>query len=101
MTMKLRQETHMESALQDTNSLHSWLAIDTFMNITTFISVNREKALSLGDYDSYRSQCSRRLKKLRQKLQPTTSKNTSYKKKAKVEAVNVAQNVECVFSVST
>ena len=64
------------------------------MGIIVFVSNCRENALSLGDYDSYRVQCSRRLKKIRRKLEPGTSKSKAYKERAKVTAADIAKNEE-------
>lgn len=62
------------------------------MDITTFVYRNREQALALGDYASYRAQLSRQVVALRRKLKITTPKNHKYSKKAPLTAEQVAKD---------
>jgi signal recognition particle subunit SRP68 len=51
------------------------------MDITSFILARREKALSTGDYGTYRSQLSTQLANLRKRLGRSTSKNAKFTSK--------------------
>lgn len=73
------------------------------MDITKFIVNQREKALLVGDYGSYRRQLSRRLHTVRRKLDHTSAKGRKYVAKAPITAEDIANNHElvsqlCVFS---
>ncbi len=64
------------------------------MDITTFIVGQREKALLVGDYGSYRQQLSRRLHTVRRKLYPASKKGGKYTAKAAVSVEDIASNHE-------
>ena len=64
------------------------------MDITNFVVTQREKALSIGDYGSYRSQSSRRLLVLRRKLKYTSIKGRKYSAKEPVSVKDIAGNHE-------
>jgi signal recognition particle subunit SRP68 len=66
----------------------------TAMDITKYIADYREAAFLVGDYSSYRTQLSRRLRIVRKKLGRATAKNAKYAAKAPVTAEDVAKNVE-------
>ncbi|KAL8722980.1 MAG: hypothetical protein Q9181_007379 [Wetmoreana brouardii] len=65
------------------------------MEITKFIVIQRDKALLVGDYGSYRKQLSRRLLVVRKKLN-YASKGRKYTPKTPVTAEDVAGNHESV-----
>lgn len=69
------------------------------MDITGFVVTQREKALLVGDYGSYRTQLSRRLLVVRRKLNYTSTRGRKYSAKAPVSAENVKSNHELVFVV--
>ena len=62
------------------------------MDITSFVTSNRDRALLIGDYNTYRSQLSRQLLALRKRLGRTTPKNSKYTGKAPVTAEDIAGN---------
>ncbi len=64
------------------------------MDITNFIVSQREKALLIGDYGSYRKQLSRRLLVVRRKLNHTSPKGRKYAAKAPVTAEDIGNNHE-------
>ena len=64
------------------------------MDITKFIIAQRDRALSIGDYGSYRKQLSRRLLVVRKKLNYTTLKGRKYSAKRPVTAEDIANNHE-------
>ena len=64
------------------------------MDITTFIVCQREKALLVGDYGSYREQLSRRIHTVRKKLYPSSKKGGKYSAKAAVTAEDIASSHE-------
>ncbi|KAI9816223.1 MAG: hypothetical protein M1827_001824 [Pycnora praestabilis] len=64
------------------------------MDITTFIASHRDSALAMGDYNSYRIQCSRRLLTIRKRLGLTTPKGRKFTSKTPVSAEDVASNHE-------
>lgn len=64
------------------------------MDITSFIVSQREKALLVGDYGTYRKQLSRRLLVVRRKLNYTSPKGHKYAPKAQVTAEDIATNHE-------
>ena len=64
------------------------------MDITSFVSSNRERALLVGDYNTYRAQLTRQLLALRKKLGQATAKNAKYAKKATIRAQDIAENKE-------
>ncbi|KAL8686327.1 MAG: hypothetical protein Q9218_007182 [Villophora microphyllina] len=65
------------------------------MDITRFVVSQRDKALLIGDYGSYRKQLSRRLLVVRKKLN-YSSKGRKYTPKAPVTAEDIANNHEFV-----
>ncbi|KAF2136860.1 uncharacterized protein K452DRAFT_258544 [Aplosporella prunicola CBS 121167] len=60
------------------------------MDITSFVVGQRDSALLLGDYNTYRQQLSRRLLTLRKRLGRTTPKNAKYSPKAPITAEDIA-----------
>jgi signal recognition particle subunit SRP68 len=64
------------------------------MDITSFITSQRESALLVGDYSSYRKRLTRRLLTLRKKLGKATPKNAKYAPKSPVTAQEIGSNVE-------
>ena len=66
------------------------------MDVTNFIVSQRQKALLVGDYGSYRRQLSRRLLVVRRKLNYTSTKGRKYSAKASVTAEDIANNHEFV-----
>jgi len=62
------------------------------MDITNYIVSNRDRALQLGDYNTYRSQLSRQLLSVRKKLGRTTPKNAKYAPKAPVTVEDIGKN---------
>ena len=69
------------------------------MDITDFIVSQRQKALLVGDYGSYRKQLSRRLLVVRRKLNYTSVKGRKYAAKSPVSADDIAKNHEFVSSL--
>jgi len=70
------------------------------MDLTSFVTKNRERAFLVGDYSSYRSQVTRQLLSLRKRLGRTTPKNAKYATKASVTAHDISKNHESVISAS-
>lgn len=68
------------------------------MDITKFIVAQRNKAVLVGDYGSYRTQLSRRLLVIRKKLNyvSVTSKGRKYTPKASITAQNISDNPEFI-----
>ena len=66
------------------------------MDITKFIVAQREKALLVGDYASYRKQLTRRLLVVRKKLHYTSTKGKKYTARPAVTAEDVAKSHEYV-----
>lgn len=68
------------------------------MDITAFIVAQREKALLIGDYGSYRKQLSRRLLVVRKKLNyiSTTSKGRKYTTKPPITSEDIKNNHEFI-----
>ena len=66
------------------------------MDITSFVVGQRDSALLLGDYNTYRQQLSRRLLTLRKRLGRTTPKNAKYSPKAPITAEDIAGSHEYV-----
>ena len=64
------------------------------MDITAFVISQREKALLVGDYGSYRQQLSRRLHTVRKKLYPASKKGGKYTAKAAITVEDIASNLE-------
>ncbi|KAK4694540.1 signal recognition particle subunit SRP68, partial [Lecanoromycetidae sp. Uapishka_2] len=64
------------------------------MDITKFVVSQREKALLVGDYGTYREQLSRRLLVVRRKLNYTSPKGKKTAAKAPVTAEGIANNHE-------
>jgi signal recognition particle subunit SRP68 len=67
------------------------------MDITAFVTSQRDAALLLGDYDTYRTQLSRRLLNCNKKLGRVTHKNAKYSAKKPVTAEDIGGNNECVL----
>ncbi|KAF2201266.1 hypothetical protein GQ43DRAFT_394586 [Delitschia confertaspora ATCC 74209] len=63
------------------------------MDITKFVISHRESALLVGDYNTYRTQLSRRLLTLRKKLGRATPKHAKYTE-PKITAEEIGGNVE-------
>jgi hypothetical protein len=68
--------------------------LPAIMDITKFIVSSRERALSLGDYGTYRAQLSRKLLNSRRKLNIVTKNRGKYHPKALVSAEELAENHE-------
>lgn len=68
------------------------------MDITDFIVTWREKALSIGDYSSYRTQLSRRLLVVRRKLKYTSTKGNKYSAKAPISVEDITENHELAIT---
>ena len=66
------------------------------MEITQFIASNRNDALLLGDYGSYRRQLSRRLPKLRAKLGRATPKGKKFTSRAPITVEEISSNPEFI-----
>ncbi|TQS33544.1 hypothetical protein Golomagni_06107 [Golovinomyces magnicellulatus] len=66
------------------------------MDITTYISQGREKALLYGDYSTYHSQLVKRLLGSRRKLAIITKSRGKFQKKDEVTAENIAEDHEYV-----
>lgn len=66
------------------------------MDVTNFIVSQREKALLVGDYGSYRKQLSRRLLVVRKKLHYTSTKGKKYAARPAVTAEDIARDHEYV-----
>ncbi|SLM39083.1 signal recognition [Lasallia pustulata] len=66
------------------------------MDITNFVTAQREKALLIGDYASYRTSLSRRLLTVRKKLGRASQKGRKYAPKAPVTAEDIASNNEFI-----
>ncbi|KAF2817271.1 uncharacterized protein BDZ99DRAFT_565040 [Mytilinidion resinicola] len=64
------------------------------MDITTFVTSQRDAALLLGDYSTYRTQLSRRLLTCNKKLGRATHKNAKYAPKAPVTSEDIGRNHE-------
>lgn len=70
------------------------------MDITAFIVAQRNKALLVGDYGSYRKQLSRRLLTVRKKLNYVSSKGRKYAPKAPITAEDIANNHEYYIKIN-
>lgn len=64
------------------------------MDLTSFIVTNRDRALQLGDYSTYRSQLARQLSSLRKRLGRSTPKGSKFTTKAPVTAEDIGSNHE-------
>ncbi|KAI9763332.1 MAG: hypothetical protein M1840_000597 [Geoglossum simile] len=64
------------------------------MDLTAFVASHRENGLLLGDYNSYRTQLSRRILTLRKRLGRTTPKGKKYTPKAPITAEDIASDHE-------
>jgi len=64
------------------------------MDITSFAIGNRESALLIGDYSTYRSQLSRKLLAIRKRLGRATPKNAKFQQKPPVTAEDIKKNNE-------
>lgn len=78
----------------DPDRVVEWLCIEPTtrpgaMEISNFIIKHREFALSLGDYRSYQSQLSRKLRNLRKRLGQATPKGKQYTPKPAVTVENL------------
>ena len=62
------------------------------MDITSFVAAQRDSALLLGDYSTYRSQLSRRLLSVRKSLGRTTPKTAKYAPKAPITSEDIGRN---------
>ena len=91
-------EPHTESATELCNRMRKSFTL-VRMDITDFIVSQRQKALLVGDYGSYRKQLSRRLLVVRRKLNYTSVKGHKYAAKSPVSVDDIAQNHEFVSSV--
>ena len=69
------------------------------MDITNFVVSQRQKALLVGDYGSYRRQLSRRLLVVRRKLKYTSTKGRKYAARTPVIAEDIAKNHEWVSPI--
>lgn len=69
------------------------------MDITTFVTSQRDAALLLGDYNTYHTQLSRRLLNCNKKLGRTTHKNAKYATKKPITAADIGANHEWVALV--
>lgn len=66
------------------------------MEITDLFYTRREEALLSGDYNTYRTQTSRRLHTIRKKLGRTTPKGRKFNAEAPVTSGDVASDTEYV-----
>lgn len=66
------------------------------MNITSYVTSERESALLVGDYNVYRAQATRRIHSLRKRLGQTTQKGRKYIPKAPVTADDIQRDHEYV-----
>lgn len=64
------------------------------MDIKAFIIDQRERALLVGDYGSYRQQLSRRLHTVRKRLFSASKKGSKYTARAAVTVEDIASNHE-------
>lgn len=64
------------------------------MDITDFVVTQRDKALPVGNYGSYRTQLSRRLLRVRRKLDFQSVKAQKYTAKAPVSARDIRNDHE-------
>ena len=62
------------------------------MDITAFVTSNRDRAFLVGDYGSYRSQLSRQTLALRKKLGRTTPKNAKFTAKQPISVEDVSKD---------
>lgn len=63
------------------------------MDITRFVVAQREKALAVGDYSTYRKQLARRLLVVRRKLR-YTSRGRKYTPKSPITADDIGRSHE-------
>ncbi|KAF1992493.1 hypothetical protein K402DRAFT_409251 [Aulographum hederae CBS 113979] len=66
------------------------------MDITNYVHSNRERALQIGDYATYRSQLSRQVLSVRKRLGRTTPKNAKFTPKSPVTAEDIASSHDFV-----
>ena len=64
------------------------------MEVTQFVVSQRDKALLVGDYGSYRTQLSRRLLTVRRKLNYTSTKGRKYTAKPSISVEDIKSNHE-------
>lgn len=62
------------------------------MDLTSFITTSRDRALQLGDYSTYRSQLSRSILSLRTRLGRATPKNSKFATKAPITAEDIGKS---------
>ncbi|EOD48271.1 putative signal recognition protein [Neofusicoccum parvum UCRNP2] len=67
------------------------------MDITAFVVAQRDGALLLGDYNTYRQTCSRRILTLRKRTGRATPKNAKFTQKAPVTAADIAKSHDSSF----
>lgn len=72
--------------------------LDINMEITSFIVTQRDKALLVGDYGSYRKQLSRRLLTVRRKLNHISYQGRKYAAINPITAEDIASNHEYAAS---
>jgi signal recognition particle subunit SRP68 len=68
------------------------------MNITGYVSSQRDSGLLLGDYHTYQAQATRRIRSLRKRVGQATPKGRKYSPKTPITAVDIAQNDEYVVT---
>lgn len=59
------------------------------MDITSFVTSNRDRALQLGDYDTYRAQLTKTILSFRKRLGRATPKGSKFAKKAPITAADI------------
>ena len=64
------------------------------MQVTKYVVSQRNDALLVGDYGTYKRQLARRLLTLRRKLGRATPKGRKYTEKAPISAADVSSNPE-------
>ncbi len=66
------------------------------MNITSYVTSERESALLVGDYNVYRAQATRRIHSLRKRLGQVTPKGRKYAPKSAITADAIGRKNEYV-----
>lgn len=64
------------------------------MDITSYVSLQRQEVLLVRDYGAYATHATRRLRKLRKKLNLATPKGRKFTTSPAVSAEDVGNNVE-------
>jgi signal recognition particle subunit SRP68 len=64
------------------------------MNITGYVTSERESALVLGDYNTYRAQATRRIHSIRKRLGQATPKGRKYTPKSPITGDDVERDNE-------